>query len=585
MQSGILQRTCACGQHTIAGAECAECRKKHLTLQRQAANQTDPSEDPSIVQDVLASSGQSLDADTRTYMESRFGHDFSQVRLHTTLPATQAKLTINQPGDKYEQEAKLVAERVLQQPEHGATKEIPPRPGYDFSQVRVHTDARAAESARALNARAYTVGKDVIFGAGNYAPGTWMGRRLLAHELVHVVQQGASTSWSVENGELASSSGAQGPLIQRDFELDELQEYLTTIRTNEEIEDESDSDDKARAIVEIWKWGDTRFRLTVQDKILMIREMQSGFTGDDDERAILEILERSTNQELAIIFGPGGISVADLNSDFHGDEWDFLQDFYSRRFRGGMSALLEDRVEPRGRPVPFGTSLGLIWEERGLQEEQDEPSTRALAAVRHAESMKSENIWFDSWGNDLRDNDLDGVIDERGERGPDGRHYHNGRRPYRARICTDPDERIDECPQSEQEEIQVYYKVCIDIPLESYRAAGIPVPGSRWIPNLTGWFESERLRGRWQVWRAPDHPSSLLPGDFISVEGQEHQHSGIVGTGYVWGVFGSVINLPGPTGMRRVGFYEPSDPHDVIEIPIFVWRFLLGFNFVARPRV
>ena len=64
-----------------------------------------------------------------------------------------------------------------------------PRFGRDFSQVRVHTDTRAAESARAVNARAFTTGRDVVFGAGQYAPGTTAGQRLLAHELTHVVQQ------------------------------------------------------------------------------------------------------------------------------------------------------------------------------------------------------------------------------------------------------------------------------------------------------------------------------------------------------------------------------------------------------------
>jgi hypothetical protein len=64
-----------------------------------------------------------------------------------------------------------------------------PRLGYDFSQVRVHTDSVAADSARAVNARAYTVGRDMVFGAGRYAPNTSEGQQLLAHELTHVVQQ------------------------------------------------------------------------------------------------------------------------------------------------------------------------------------------------------------------------------------------------------------------------------------------------------------------------------------------------------------------------------------------------------------
>src|SRR5262249_25444346 len=61
--------------------------------------------------------------------------------------------------------------------------------GFDFSRVRVHTDSRAAESARAINAHAFTVGSDVVFAAGQYAPDTSGGRGLLAHELAHVIQQ------------------------------------------------------------------------------------------------------------------------------------------------------------------------------------------------------------------------------------------------------------------------------------------------------------------------------------------------------------------------------------------------------------
>ncbi|HLG14203.1 MAG TPA: DUF4157 domain-containing protein [Blastocatellia bacterium] len=68
-----------------------------------------------------------------------------------------------------------------------------PRFGHDFSQVRVHADTRAAESARTVNALAYTVGSDIAFGGGEYAPGTKGGRRLLAHELTHVVQQQGRT--------------------------------------------------------------------------------------------------------------------------------------------------------------------------------------------------------------------------------------------------------------------------------------------------------------------------------------------------------------------------------------------------------
>jgi hypothetical protein len=94
---------------------------------------------PPIVQDVLNSGGgKPLDSTTRGFMESRFGQDFSEVR--------------------------------------------------------VHTDAKAAESARAVNAEAYTMGRNVMFGAGQYLPQTSEGRRLLAHELTHVVQQNISVA-------------------------------------------------------------------------------------------------------------------------------------------------------------------------------------------------------------------------------------------------------------------------------------------------------------------------------------------------------------------------------------------------------
>jgi len=65
-----------------------------------------------------------------------------------------------------------------------------PRFGYDFSHVRVHADAEADSAARSIQARAYTLGRDIVFGGGHYAPNTHAGRHLLAHELAHVVQQG-----------------------------------------------------------------------------------------------------------------------------------------------------------------------------------------------------------------------------------------------------------------------------------------------------------------------------------------------------------------------------------------------------------
>src|SRR5262245_8312546 len=179
-------------------------------------------------------------------LQRKHGNRFVQQLLRTN--AIQTKLTVNQPGDSYEQEADRVSEEVMRMPEPQLqrycacggecpkcqtdqpgleqerlqTKRVrvsdtgqiaaPPivhevlrspgqpldpatrafmeqRFGYDLSQVLVHTGAQAAGSARAVDARAYTVGQHIVFDAGQYAQTTSEGKRLLAHELTHTIQQ------------------------------------------------------------------------------------------------------------------------------------------------------------------------------------------------------------------------------------------------------------------------------------------------------------------------------------------------------------------------------------------------------------
>jgi hypothetical protein len=81
--------------------------------------------------------------------------------------------------------------------------------GHDFARVRVHSDATAQQSAREVGANAYTVGADLVFGSGRFSPGTPAGRRLLAHELTHVVQQGEASS--VVQCDLYYASGYPNP--------------------------------------------------------------------------------------------------------------------------------------------------------------------------------------------------------------------------------------------------------------------------------------------------------------------------------------------------------------------------------------
>ena len=146
---GFLQRRCGCGGSPRVGGDCSLDR---LTIRRatddRAFGTSASAGVPSIVQDVLRSSGQPLDNDTRAFMEARFGHNFSSVR--------------------------------------------------------VHTDGKAVQSAQAVSALAYTVGPDIVLGDGQLSTRSKHGRRLLAHELAHVVQQGGqapSSSANLEVGE------------------------------------------------------------------------------------------------------------------------------------------------------------------------------------------------------------------------------------------------------------------------------------------------------------------------------------------------------------------------------------------------
>ncbi len=98
-----------------------------------------------------------------------------------------------------------------------------PRFGYDFSEVRVHADSRAAETARAVNAKAFTVGRDVVFGPGEYAPESAVGRRLLGHELTHVVQQSKASH---------GAAGGSMPSVQRQVKPEEEESAWKSFSNN-----------------------------------------------------------------------------------------------------------------------------------------------------------------------------------------------------------------------------------------------------------------------------------------------------------------------------------------------------------------
>lgn len=208
-----------------------------LNLQRTIGNQA--------LLRLLQSNAEERNALLTGTTSPHFGHDFSRIPVPAPKAgAMQKKLAINTPGDEYEQEADRVAEQVMRMPEPQMLRACPcgggcskcqedeilqrktapavdgwktlrqpeakvsavsegqpltseqkaffePRFGVDFSSVRVHTDASADTAARAVGAYAYTRGSDIVFREGQYRPHTCAGRQLFAHELAHVVQQGA----------------------------------------------------------------------------------------------------------------------------------------------------------------------------------------------------------------------------------------------------------------------------------------------------------------------------------------------------------------------------------------------------------
>jgi len=182
-------------------------------------------------------------------------------------------------------------------------------------------------------------------------------------------------------------------------------------------------------------------------------------------------------------------------------------------------------------------------------------------------------IWFDSWGNDLRDNNMNGAIDEKAEQGiSDGVHYG---KTFSAKVCKDPSDTIDHCPPKDQKTIKVQYKVCIDIPIESYRAAGANISTSRWIPTF---FSEMRKKPNWTVWKKPAAPPQLLDGDIVAADNAEHGHAGIVDTGLI----NNVINLPGPTSSRKFHLFNPSGTNDMVSVPRLLFESYLSIDWVAR---
>ena len=320
-----------------------------------------------------------------------------------------------------------------------------PRFGRDLGDVRIHTGGRAASLSRDINARAFTHQRHVYFGAGAYDAKSTEGRRLIAHELTHTVQQAGSTpnphpqtigpfgpaasAAEVSADDFASGLPAahpgigllprrerreedqilqappegrhliahelthtvqqgvlgQTPSLQRrnifeefaglfrsdDIPDDELREYLEFLRTNDRIEDFTDSDNKARAAVNRLRGKQKLFgfALTPDLRKLLILEMQSGFTGNPDEEAILYLLTSTDIRTVQSLFeGENALDEEGLLSDFHGSQRRSLLNLYAAAGLEVENLERRENFENCSDPEREAVQEGMNLRQRDLQQ-------------------------------------------------------------------------------------------------------------------------------------------------------------------------------------------------------------------------
>ena len=276
-------------------------RKKDEAVQRAPESTTDSGVSEAAVDRALASGGRPLDESTRRTMGRRFGHDFSAVRIHD--------------------------------------------------------DAIAASTASSIDAAAFTVGTDIAFGAGRFSTASAEGTHLLAHELAHVVQTSGHQPTAAPRAPIVHRSplAVWLGLSEGDWEESELRRFLDRITSRREIERRYDADNKARAIVRLWRASSPGWDLQPAEKIMLIREMMHGPTLNADETAIIDLLEFSDASDLRAMIGTAdGITYREIEPDINGAERDRLRRWAGARFRGGRDALMEHRVDVIGPARPAG---------------------------------------------------------------------------------------------------------------------------------------------------------------------------------------------------------------------------------------
>jgi len=201
---GMLQRKCACGNHTVAGGECAECAKNKSGLQRKLATgaSNDPLEreaDRAAEQVMVASAHSTVDG-APLHIQRYAG----QASRPMETAVTRVDPDLGRLGSSREPN-RFMKSQILSRP----IARLLGSPGERLGtgDVRIHTDTAAAESAQSMRARAYAYGQDIVFNRGEFAPSSPGGRTLLDHELAHTMSQS-----SPERYHLAFQKQATAPV-------------------------------------------------------------------------------------------------------------------------------------------------------------------------------------------------------------------------------------------------------------------------------------------------------------------------------------------------------------------------------------
>jgi hypothetical protein len=320
--------------HTTAPQTTAEPGSPLRTADRPRVGRTDAGyeREAATVADSIASwpgAGAGADAGARAGHRSRDrGHALSRMSI-SRLPRQAPRAR-----DTGEPIAPASVQEVLASPGQPldplARHTMQQHLDFDFGQIRVHAEPRAAASARAIGALAYTAGRHVVFGEGHYPARDGIGARLLAHELTHVVQQSSASldTPAIVQRATALESFGRGlrdvlffvPSLfgaELSYSDDELTEYLDGIDEKGTIDGGYYSDDKARQIVQKSRAGNAKFPLTPKQSRLLMMEMEDGIVTDGDRDGILELLQKSSEEEASLdfVFGPGGLGFHAVMSD------------------------------------------------------------------------------------------------------------------------------------------------------------------------------------------------------------------------------------------------------------------------------